>query len=91
MIPTIESAVIGHLKREGIAISERIGERPQDIAYQMAWNVFHFKKGNAPIYPQRIELMQRLDYLSLSEGLTKLSEDLFNSLDRSDYYMELDF
>ena len=91
MIQNIESAVVEHFKRELIDISEKLGERPQDIAYQFAWNVFHFKKGDESIYPQRIELMQRLGYLSPSGGLTKRSEDLFNGLEQSDYYMELDF
>lgn len=91
MIQTIESAVIKHFQQEGIVISERIGERPQDVAYQITWNVFHFKKGNAPIYPMQVELMQRLDYLSPSGELTKPSEDLFSALDKSGYYVELDF
>lgn len=91
MIQTIESAVIEHFKRERIAISERIGERPQDVAYQIAWNIFHFKKGNESIFPQQIELMHRLDYLSPSGELTKLSDGLFSSLNQSDYYNEVDF
>lgn len=91
MIQNLESTLIEHFKREGIAISEKIGERLQDISYQIAWNVFHFKKGNAPIYPMQVELMQRLDYLSPSGELTKPSGNLFNALSQSGYYVELDF
>ncbi len=80
--------VILEISREGIA-SQSLGERPEDIAYQSAWNLYHAIKGNPPVYPKHFRLMQKLGYINSANELTEKGRDLYTNLDQQKYYEEL--
>ncbi len=74
------------LAGRGIPIdNDTLGRRPQDLAHQIAWNLYHIAHGNKPIYPLQTDLMQRLGYVN-ADTLTEQGRDVHRGLDQSRYY-----
>ncbi len=75
-------------ERKIIIDNDTLGKRPRDIAYQIAWNLYHMANDHQPIYPQQAELMQRLGYAKTADELTEQGRNTQQGLSKSGYYVK---
>lgn len=83
----LEQAVRNDFTERRMAIdNDALGKRPQDLAYQIAWNVYHLANNHQPVYPHQMPLMQKLGYVAADGKLTESGQLLGKNMALTGFY-----